>query len=72
MKRAWVDERLRERQWWGLKYGRRNLRHAELSREDVRHSVCGEELCRLPWLWQEMLVGKDRNLWGHELLFMQR
>lgn len=72
MKLAWVDEGLLERQWRGLKNGRRNLRHGELSRENVRHRVCGKELCRLPRLWQEVLVGKDGHLRGHVLLFMQR
>lgn len=72
VQRARVQQRLLEGQWRGLEDGRGKLGHGELRREQVGHGVCSKELCRLPWLGQEGLVGEYGNLWGEVLLFVQR
>lgn len=68
---AWVQQRLLEGQWRGLEDGRGKLGHGELRGEEIGHGVCSKELCRLPRLGQEGLVGEDGNLWGEEMLFVQ-
>ena len=55
----------------GLEDGRGKLGHGELRGEEIGHGVCSKELCRLPRLGQEGLVGEDGNLWGEEMLFVQ-
>lgn len=68
---AWVQQRLLEGQRRGLEDGRGKLGHGELRGEEIGHGVCSKELCRLPRLGQEWLVGEDGNLWGEEMLFVQ-